>query len=213
MLKIVKGDISKSKEAYIVHQGNCKGVWGSGVAKALKEQFPEAFEDYVRHIHRHASLGDVIYYATMQVHGSVPTPITIVTILGQASYGRDGNRYTNYIALIGGLSAVFKYAQGDIAIPARIGCCRGGADWNIIKQTIEALAEDFKYDVYIYDYNIDDDIATISNLRSFMTENHKSITDLACTLNIPETIAGQIVDGACKPNKSMIEQIQEYIGK
>ena len=153
MLRVVKGDISKSKESYIVHQGNCQGRWGSGVAKALKEQFPRAHEDYVNKIKNGAKLGDVLYCSDIQVNGSIPNEVTIVTILGQDSYGYDGARYTNYIALVGGIANVLSVVKGDVAIPVRIGCARGGADWNFIESVISKLAEDFDYDVVLYDYD------------------------------------------------------------
>lgn len=30
----------------LVHAGNCRGMWNSGIAKEFKERFPDAFADY-----------------------------------------------------------------------------------------------------------------------------------------------------------------------
>jgi len=35
-----------TKDTYLLHACNCKGVWGAGIAKVIKQEYPEAFEDY-----------------------------------------------------------------------------------------------------------------------------------------------------------------------
>ncbi|KAK7746755.1 ADP-ribose 1''-phosphate phosphatase [Cytospora paraplurivora] len=37
---------------FFLHATNCLGVWGTGIAKALKEQFPAAFEADMQSCHR-----------------------------------------------------------------------------------------------------------------------------------------------------------------
>lgn len=32
--------------SYLVHACNCRGVWGSGIAKEFKQRFPSSFEQY-----------------------------------------------------------------------------------------------------------------------------------------------------------------------
>ena len=46
MLKIVKGNLLNAEEEYIIHQVNCQGIMGSGVAKSIKNKWYQAFEDY-----------------------------------------------------------------------------------------------------------------------------------------------------------------------
>lgn len=46
MIEYIKGDLLASTDKYLLHACNCKGVWGSGVAKQFKENFPTAFEEY-----------------------------------------------------------------------------------------------------------------------------------------------------------------------
>ena len=48
MVKIVEGDIFESDAGFIVHQVNCQGVMGSGVAKQVKDRFPLVFEEYMK---------------------------------------------------------------------------------------------------------------------------------------------------------------------
>ena len=46
MIKIIQGDILKSKENIRAHQTNSVGIMGSGLAKQIKKIYPEAYEDY-----------------------------------------------------------------------------------------------------------------------------------------------------------------------
>lgn len=48
MIKVIKGNIFKSKCQTLVNTVNCVGVMGKGIALGFKERFPEMFEDYVR---------------------------------------------------------------------------------------------------------------------------------------------------------------------
>lgn len=41
MIKHIKGDIFQSSADVILHQVNCQGVMGSGVAKQVREKYPD----------------------------------------------------------------------------------------------------------------------------------------------------------------------------
>lgn len=47
------GNLLDSKDRILVHQVNCQGRMGSGVAKALANEFPELLEDYQEYINDH----------------------------------------------------------------------------------------------------------------------------------------------------------------
>ena len=46
MIRYVKGDITESNCDIICHQVNCRGAMNSGVAKAIREKWPEVYEQY-----------------------------------------------------------------------------------------------------------------------------------------------------------------------
>ena len=48
MPNIIYDDITKSNADYICHQVNCQGVMGSGVAKAIRDKWPQVYEEYKR---------------------------------------------------------------------------------------------------------------------------------------------------------------------
>ena len=48
MIKHIKCDIFESGADVICHQTNCQGVMGSGVAKQVREKYPQVYEQYKR---------------------------------------------------------------------------------------------------------------------------------------------------------------------
>ena len=47
MIKHIKCDIFESGADVILHQVNCQGVMGSGIAKQVREKYPEVYQHYV----------------------------------------------------------------------------------------------------------------------------------------------------------------------
>lgn len=144
---------------YILHQTNNFGVMGSGIAKQIKEQFPEAYEAYRIEYKRYT---DGTYKLPML--GSVSGASNVINMTAQDSYGYNGKRYTNYGALANCLTEVFYYVQEDefriknmhnlkekikIGIPYKMSSDRGGADWQIVLELVEYLLATWA-DVYIY---------------------------------------------------------------
>ena len=155
----VRGSLLDAPEYFILHQVNCQGVMGSGVAKAIRKQYPEVYDIYIYQ-----------YNKTLKKHGdtsilmghcqtlSVPNH-TIINMFSQYTYGIDGIRYTNYEAFYNGLESVLRHikaanpADQTLAIPYKIGCNRGGADWNVIIAMIASVFEDTNIKITFYEYN------------------------------------------------------------
>ena len=45
-IHIINGDLFETTAKYICHQVNCKGKMGSGVAKQIRERYPEVYSAY-----------------------------------------------------------------------------------------------------------------------------------------------------------------------
>lgn len=45
-MNIVNGDVFKCKEDLIIHQVNCKGVMGGGIALEIRKRFPQVYNRY-----------------------------------------------------------------------------------------------------------------------------------------------------------------------
>ena len=57
-IEYIRGDIITSLDDHIVHGCNAQGVMGSGVAKALRDEWPQIFKPYADFIATRASSGD-----------------------------------------------------------------------------------------------------------------------------------------------------------
>lgn len=150
------GNLVEATEPIIVHGCNAQGVMGSGVAKAIKETFPEAFRAYRERYEKQGglNLGQVVW-ATVRNSG---TPRHVGNAITQVNYGRDGRRYVEYEAIEHAFATVAGFIRqnretlGDgpfVGIP-RIGAGLGGGDWGLISERIkEAMGE---FDVVVYDW-------------------------------------------------------------
>jgi O-acetyl-ADP-ribose deacetylase (regulator of RNase III) len=124
------GDLLKCTEAHILHSCNDRGVMGSGIAKALRDEYPEVFTEYRVIFEKNGlALGDVIV---------VPTPDQkiVYNLIGQRGFGRDGKVYVDYDAIRTGLQKVNEMGFDPVAMP-KIGAGLGGGDWKIIEAIIE----------------------------------------------------------------------------
>lgn len=156
MIIYKKGSIADATETIIVHGCNAQGRMNSGVAKVLREKWPELTWDVYSKKHQESGLkvGEVVF-------GYDDNNRYIANAITQEFYGYDGKLYLSYEGLREALeiidSAVYRedysgnLPEGTLAPVAmpRIGAGLAGGDWEIILQIIE---ESFvNRDVVIYD--------------------------------------------------------------
>lgn len=131
------GNILTTDAKYIAHCVNAQHAMNSGVAKAIREQYPKAYDDYMS---SQLVLGKVIL--------SKNEPHNILHIVGQKYYGREQGRvYVDYVALRRGIHTINKHITEPVAFP-KIGCGLAGGDWNIVSQIIEEESTNFQPLVY-----------------------------------------------------------------
>lgn len=115
----------------ILHVCNAQGVMGSGIAKSIKERFPDAYREYL----------------TAHKLGAITFTTDIINMVAQEFYGNDNRRYLNYGALGNCLARVESYVgsgkfredysvKNIILIPHNMGCDRAGGDWTIVLEMI-----------------------------------------------------------------------------
>lgn len=129
MIKIVNGDLINAEEFILAHQVNCKGVMGSGVAKSIRSKYPEVFAPYKKHCDLSGAdlLGKI--QPLIMSDGKI-----VVNMFAQNEYGWD-RQYTNVKAFEVCVEKLSKYARDRhmaVAMPYRIGCGRGGANWKVV---------------------------------------------------------------------------------
>lgn len=146
-VKIIDGDILDSEADAILHQVNCQGVMGSGVAKQIRDRYPSVYEKYK--IFCQARLDD-----TSELLGDVQLCAIdinrfVVNLFAQDKYGRGNQCYTNYDALKDCLKKVnLEFAGKTVAIPYMMSCGRGGGDWNVVSKIIEEELKDCNVTLY-----------------------------------------------------------------
>lgn len=148
MIKHIKGDIFQSGADVILHQVNCQGVMGSGIAKQVREKYPVVYEAY-KELCGQDEPKNLLGIA-QPVKADSKT--IIVNMFAQEKFGYDGKRYTDYDALRKCFETVRdNNATDTIAIPYLMGCYRGGGDWSVVSAMIEEIFTGC--DVTIYEYN------------------------------------------------------------
>lgn len=151
MIKIIDGDLITSNTDIIAHQVNCKGAFNSGVAKAIRDYDVQVYKDY----HSFCSintpeqlLGSVRYFQP-----NIDARI-YANLFAQKSYGYDGKQYTDIDALRKCFENLKSYAvleNMSIAMPYKIGCVRGGANWEKVHQMIENIFYDCNVELWRLD--------------------------------------------------------------
>jgi O-acetyl-ADP-ribose deacetylase (regulator of RNase III) len=144
-----KGDLLAAEEAMIVHGCNARGAMRSGVAKAIRGRWPEAYEAYTtEHKARGLSLGDVVFAKTGD--GKL-----IANAITQASYGRNKTRrYVSYDAVEASMSKVAakaaKLGITAVAMP-RIGAGLANGDWRVLECIIRCSIDGSPIEVIVYE--------------------------------------------------------------
>lgn len=149
-IEYVTGDLFKTNCPLILHGCNAQGRMGSGVAKIVRERFPEAYEQYFN-VYRHGTglhLGHAIFVESNGKH--------IGNLITQEFYGSDGKRYVSYDAINNSMEHVNHYCSEhgieEVALPL-IGAGLGGGSWKVISSIIEHVLEVKPY-VYTLDGQI-----------------------------------------------------------
>lgn len=135
---IVQGDILDAKENLIVHQVNCKGVMAGGLAKQIREKWPNVYEEYKWHCEFVTANQDVETYKNGLLgrtgYCHVEPDKWVVNLFGQEDYGREKSKvYTDYDAVKDCLVSIHDTAERlgwSVALPYGMGCGLGGGDWD-----------------------------------------------------------------------------------
>ena len=148
-MEIIKGDVFDSflyPNSMVVHGCNAQGVMGSGVARIVRNNFPSAYYEYVRHHDENElQLGQIIPVEVL------PSRF-IINAITQEFYGGDGKRYVSYHAIQIAFEQVRKFAQinniTSINYPM-IGAGLGGGDWGEISKIIDEQLEGLSHFVWV----------------------------------------------------------------
>lgn len=133
MINYKYGDLLDVTEGVLIHGCNAKGVMGSGVALAVKQKYPTAYDGYkgfeTKHGLRLASLSIV----------KVSPKVYVANLISQETYGRDKLiKYVSYGAVHLGFEKLHEHFPSSAVFHfPKIGAGLGNGDWNEISKLIE----------------------------------------------------------------------------
>jgi O-acetyl-ADP-ribose deacetylase (regulator of RNase III) len=136
-VKVVRGDLVKlalgGHFEVIIHGCNCQCVMGAGIAKAIKQAFPEAYKaDHATPKGSRAKLGS-LSTATVERSGR---KVTIINCYTQFHW-RGAGVLVDYIAVRSVLRRVKVMLPGRTIAYPKIGAGLANGDWSIIASIIE----------------------------------------------------------------------------
>ena len=143
MVKVLFGDILKSKAQTLVNTVNCVGIMGKGIALKFKEQFPDMFDDYVERCNRNeVRLGKPYLYKRL-------TPPWILSFPTKGHW-RSVSRIDD---IVKGLKYLLQhYKEWGITSLAvlPLGCGQGQLEWKIVGPTLYRYLNQLDIPVELY---------------------------------------------------------------
>ena len=150
------GNLLDAQTDVIAHQVNCQGVMGSGVAKQIKDKWANVYTVYRAEYDLFTDLNKSLLGNCQLVQ--VNDHQYVANLFGQAKYGRDGKRYTDYEALYESLERLVAQMIGinkkSVAFPYKMSSDRGGADWNVVLAMIESVFKNTDITIEIWKYAV-----------------------------------------------------------
>jgi hypothetical protein len=127
---------------------------GSGVAKQIRDQFPQAYRSYMAFIEDQLKGGNSREDLLGMIDICVTNGKVIGNMFGQLNYGYDGKVYTDTMALyecFKRIRIIAEVSNLSVALPYGVGCYRGGTDWQEVESLLMKAFKD--YDVTLYKYH------------------------------------------------------------
>ena len=124
----------------IIHQANCFNTMGSGIARQIRERYPEAYESDCQ-----TTRGDIRKLGHFSWVKTNDGKFNIYNCYSQFEFGL-GKRHTNYEAIFTGLTDIKAHAESCglnvLCLPHHMGCKLGGGNWNIVYSIIQEIFND-----------------------------------------------------------------------
>ena len=143
MVKVLMGDILKSKAHALVNTVNCVGIMGKGIALEFKEQFPDMFNDYVARCNRNeVRLGKPYLFKRL-------TPPWILNFPTKGHW-RSVSRIEDIVKGLKYLLQHYKeWGITSLAVPP-LGCGQGQLEWKIVGPTLYRYLNQLDIPVELY---------------------------------------------------------------
>lgn len=148
---MIEDNIFNCTENIIVHQTNCQGVMGHGIALQVKQKYPEVYNAY--HYYCKTNCAKDILGTSLICEANDGK--YIANLFGQLNYGEG--LQTDYDRFKSALIEIHDFAKEhnlSVAIPYKIGCGLAHGDWNIVYNIInEVFSDDVQMNIYRLEKN------------------------------------------------------------
>ena len=146
---LLRAQLNEDNHTYLIHccnaQGSPKELWGSGIARSIKERIPAAYEEYKYHLEDRELCG-------VDPMGDLSHADNVINLIAQENYG-IGERQVHYGYLAKALRrAAVMFSSYDEArtliVPYKMCCDRAGGDWDVVEELLEVMFEGWTVEVY-----------------------------------------------------------------
>jgi len=153
-----EGNLLTSREiGCCAHQANCQNTFGSGIARAIREMYPVAYEADCSAARANVNTLGRFSVGYIPANNDISSISRIYNLYGQNLYGK-GTRQTNYDALYSALEGMaddliendMDLPVPSVGFPYQMGSFRGGGNWDIVSRLIEVAFDDYANDVIVY---------------------------------------------------------------
>lgn len=131
------GDLFSSGAPAIGHGVNVVGVMGAGVAKIVRENYPDVFNHYATECLR-SNLAPGEFNGLLTTHPNSDKMVTILNLASQDSPGANATYEWTLQSINYALYHCRSVGFAKLAIP-RIGCGIGGLSWEVLKPMLGVL--------------------------------------------------------------------------
>lgn len=158
------GDILTLTRGILVQGCNAQGVMGSGIAKSIRDKWPDVFDVYRASWPNHIGLGSVTYCKgtnywphkhswSVGLSDQLPPSLIVANAVTQEFYGRDPSVvYASYDA-IAACFAVIRIEAMRTGLPVHfplIGCGQAHGDWLQVEDIImDALGPNIEKHLWV----------------------------------------------------------------
>jgi O-acetyl-ADP-ribose deacetylase (regulator of RNase III) len=137
-MKVLDSNLLLEDSGIIVHGCNAQGVFNAGIAKQIREKYPQVYLDYKnKHNQFGLQLGDIIIT-------KINSNLFFVSAITQKYYGRNKNKiYVSYNAILHCFQKINELALKEnleVKFP-KIGCGLANGNWHIVKDIINSCLD------------------------------------------------------------------------
>jgi O-acetyl-ADP-ribose deacetylase (regulator of RNase III) len=146
------GDVLNAGETVVVHGCNCKCTMGSGIARQVREECPNAYNaDQATLWGDKEKLGTYTSGVEKRDWGYM----NVINAYTQYDYGHS-KRYLDYDALVSVFERICQDFEEDVIAMPKIGCGLARGDWQIVEMILVGISMKYNKTFHVYVLSEDD---------------------------------------------------------